>query len=454
MVRLLRITAMILILLILTCTVSSCSLIEKVKLHFTPSTEASRGIPEKNDNEFVNLDDGEYAYSDRYSPIRPQHSYANLSEGQQALYSALYENVHDVYPDTDEDNADLYKTRQAIVDGYVLSSADIRIAAKALYDDNPDLFWLSGTIYQLVDETEGYTAVQMRSIYSPEEIKAMQEKIDATVNAFYKTVPAGYSAYQCEKFVHDYLAEVCEYDKEAASLHSSEGKIDEAYSIYGALVLGKAVCEGYARAMQLLCCGLGVDCVGITGVGYDSDGSQDLHMWNAVMLDENWYLVDPTWDDQLYDYRRYQYFNLDDATMSRDHQASKPLSQLSEDEINGEETYSSIALNIFMPECSSAQYGYYSYECAHLVDYDGEDVLEALYRAALDQKEYLTFYIDPDELDYDEAVEVLFRESPQYFFDYVEAVNEWLSGYEIDNSNMTYYTNKERSAVTVMLSYY
>ena len=453
MTRFFRAVALILILALFATALSSCGLIDRIKLHFTPASEPPRGIPESNDAEYINLNKGNYTYSSAYTPIHPRHSYENLDEGQQALYDALYENVHDVYPDTDGDEA-LYKTKQAIVDGYVLSSADIRVAAKALYDDNPDLFWLSGTIYQLVNQQEGYTAVQMRSIYSPEEIKSMQSRIREAVNAVYAEIPAGYSEYEREKFVHDRLGEVCEYDKEAAKVHDTDDKDAEAYIVYGALVTGEAVCEGYARAMQLMCCGLGVDCVGITGMGYDSQGDEDLHMWNAVCIDGSWYFVDPTWDDQLYDYRRYQYFNLDSKMMNQDHAPSKTPDQLSENEINGDETYSSIAINIFLPECSSTQYEYYRFECAHLSDYDGDDVIEALYKAALDQQSFLTFYIDPEALDYDEAISVLFKESPQYFFDYADTVNDWLSGYEIDNSNMSYYPNEERSAVTVMLSYY
>lgn len=454
--RLSRIIALLLILLLMISVLSSCDWIDRLKLHLAPATEAAHGIPENNDREYVSLGSGEYTYSPYYTPVHPRHSYALLSEGQQALYDALAEKVRDVYPETDDDtNEKLYKTKQAVVEGYVLSTADIRIASKALYDDNPDLFWLSGTLYQLADRQQNYTAVQMRSIYSPEEIKSMQSEINTAVNTFYESVPADLSAYEREKYVHDYIARICEYDKEAAQSHDTEQKIPEAYIIYGALVKGKAVCEGYARTMQQLLCGLGVDCVGVTGIGYDSDGSNDLHMWNAVSLDDGWYFVDPTWDDQLYDYRRYQYFNLDDTAMRKDHTNSKLLSELSDDEISGDATFSSVAMNIYLPECNATHYSYYSFECAHLTDYDdADDVKDSLYRAALDQKEYVTVYIDPDELDYDEAVDALFVDSPQYFFAYAEEVNSWLSGYEIDTGNMSYYLNEDRSAVTVMLNYY
>ena len=453
MTRFLRLTALVLTVLFTASILSSCDWIERFNLHFSPTTVSQHGIPEDNNREYVSVTAGEYTYSIGYTPVQPCHSYALLSEGQQALYDALSENVRDVYPDAD-DGEQLYKTRQAVVEGYLLSTADIRIAAKALYDDHPDLFWLSGTIYQLVDREEGYTAVQMRSVYSPEELKQMQAEIDTAVNDFYAGVPDNLSAYEREKFVHDYLARNCEYDTDAAESQDSSDNVPEAYSVYGALLCGKAVCEGYARAMQLLLCGLGVDCVGVTGTGENSDGESELHMWNAVSLDDGWYYVDPTWDDQLYDYRRYQYFNMDEEAMSRDHQASRTVSELSDSEINGDETFNSVAMNIFIPECSASTYSYYRYECAHLTDYEGEDVKEALYQAALEQKEFITFYIDPDELEYDSTVGVLFRESPQYFFRYTEDVNSWLSGYEIDNSNLTYYTNEERDAVTVMLTYY
>lgn len=454
MTRLCKIIALIVSVVILASALSSCDLIEKVKRHIKPDIEPTHGIPEKNDREYVNLGDEDYSDSSNYTPVSNRHSYAMLSDGQKALYDALYENVRDVYPETDEDtDEELYKTKQAVIEGYILSSSDIRIATKALYDDNPELFWLSGTIYQLADQSKNYTAVQMRSIYSPEEIKSMQTEIDAAVDAFHQKVPEGLSAYEREKYVHDYIASNCEYDSDAADAHDSTDRVPEAYHIYGALVKGKAVCEGYARSMQLLLCVLGVDCVGITGVGYDSDGSDDLHMWNAVSLDDGWYYVDPTWDDQLYEYRRYQYFNLDEKTMAKDHENSAVFDQLSEEEISGENNYSE-AMNIFVPVCEATHYSYYSFECPHYDDYDGDAVVESLYRAAVDQAEFFTFYIDPGAFDYESAINELFKESPQYFFIYAGEVNEWLSDYEIDDSNLSYYTNAERSAVTVMLEYY
>ena len=454
MTRLLRITASLLALLMIACMLTSCDWIDRIKLHLvSSSTEPPRGIPEDNDRDYISTTTDDFMYSPYYRAIRPRHSYQLLTPGQQALYDALYGNVREIYPDNDADEP-LYKTKQAIIEDHLLTTADIRVAAKALYDDNPELFWLSSTIYQLTDSRGGYTAVQMRSIYPPETIQSMQKEINTVVNAFFAEVPANLTPYEREKYVHDYIAAICEYDKEAAAITDPNARVREANQIYGTLVKHKAVCEGYARTMELLLNGLGVDCVSVTGIGYGSDGEEELHMWNAVDVENNWYFVDPTWDDQLYDSRRYQFFNLNEQMLNQDHSCSPALSDLSEEEINGDETFSSVAMNIFLPECTALDYEYYIYECPHLKNYDGEDVKDAVYRAALNREEFISVYIDPEHLDYDEAVDALFCDAPQYFFRYIEEINGWLSSYEIDNSNLSYYTNAERSAVTVMLNYY
>ena len=51
------------------------------------------------------------------------------------------------------------------------------------------------------------------------------------------------------------------------------------------------VCEGYAKALQLLCREAGIPCVQLSG------SAGGAHMWAAVKLDGTWYFCDPTWND-------------------------------------------------------------------------------------------------------------------------------------------------------------
>lgn len=59
------------------------------------------------------------------------------------------------------------------------------------------------------------------------------------------------------------------------------------------------VCEGYARAMKILCDKSGIPCILAVGDAIDHvGGTPEAHMWNEVQMnDDNWYAVDVTWND-------------------------------------------------------------------------------------------------------------------------------------------------------------
>lgn len=63
----------------------------------------------------------------------------------------------------------------------------------------------------------------------------------------------------------------------------------------------KAVCEGYARTFERTASLLGIECAFISGLAKTSNmpiGKPEVlgrHAWNAVKLDNKWYLLDCTW---------------------------------------------------------------------------------------------------------------------------------------------------------------
>ncbi len=65
---------------------------------------------------------------------------------------------------------------------------------------------------------------------------------------------------------------------------------------YGALVNGKAVCEGYTRAFKCAMDKLGIPCEIVQGYA-SYEGGLEPHAWNAVKIDNVWYGVDVTWND-------------------------------------------------------------------------------------------------------------------------------------------------------------
>lgn len=74
------------------------------------------------------------------------------------------------------------------------------------------------------------------------------------------------------------------------------------YELSDVLSQHKGICSGYASLMKFFCDELGVECVVIngfaTGIGVTSvhaDSLKTNHAWNAVKINGEWKLVDPTW---------------------------------------------------------------------------------------------------------------------------------------------------------------
>lgn len=83
--------------------------------------------------------------------------------------------------------------------------------------------------------------------------------------------------------IHDRLCDACEYDYDG-----NNGLV--AFTMYGALVDGIAVCDGYAHAFLYMMRLLGMEC--------SICASMELaHAWNIVKVDGVRYHVDVTWDD-------------------------------------------------------------------------------------------------------------------------------------------------------------
>ncbi len=95
-----------------------------------------------------------------------------------------------------------------------------------------------------------------------------------------------------EKYTHDFLCNTLSYDHYSADKMSEgdySGDIYYSQSIYSAIKKNKTVCAGYSLTFELLMNASGIPTV---------TAYSDYHAWNKVNLDDKWYAVDVTWDDQ------------------------------------------------------------------------------------------------------------------------------------------------------------
>ena len=93
--------------------------------------------------------------------------------------------------------------------------------------------------------------------------------------------------YERAKAAHDLLCRLVSYDYECYGGNRPEG-----HRLLGFIQNRMLVCDGYANVYQWMLSYLGVRCYVVIG-----KTDSEVHAWNKVMLDGQWYNVDACWDD-------------------------------------------------------------------------------------------------------------------------------------------------------------
>ena len=359
-------------------------------------------------------------------PVETSYGFENLSD----------DSLEDLYYLIDE-YSDNKSGVEFKIDG-IYTYRQIHETIIAYKNDHPENFWLktSYSYYNLDSETYIYLFFNK----SKDEIDVDKEKFNAVVDEIVSNAPKNASDFEIEKYINDYLIDNCEYDHEAAE---NEKIIANENDAYGALVDKKAVCEGYARAFQLLCTRLGLDCVNITG---ESEGVG--HQWNCVKIEGDWYYVDVTWNDTdgEAEYLKYDYFNLTTEQLKKTHKIDIAFAELTDDEYN--ESYS---YNLFIPQCTSEEYNYYKYTCLTIDDiYNSDEIKNSIAKSVKNGETYYNFRISED-LDYSSATDELITQG--YMYEWLVGVND-INGYDPEiNPSCKVYENSEHNVVTIVLEY-
>lgn len=113
------------------------------------------------------------------------------------------------------------------------------------------------------------------------------------------------SDYQKVHAIYDWVANKAVYDDALAdainSTKPSDPEYDKFYSVRslfleGVFLDGVAVCNGYAKAISLLCGIEGIPCYKIKGgSGGSAYYGYPQHAWNKVYVGGEWYVMDSTW---------------------------------------------------------------------------------------------------------------------------------------------------------------
>jgi hypothetical protein len=120
----------------------------------------------------------------------------------------------------------------------------------------------------------------------------------------------GSTTWDTAHALHFYLKDNIEFE------HNHESN-PHAFDVYGALIQGRAVCQGYAQSYRMLLHLAGIESQIVTGVA-----GGESHAWNLVNYGSatfpEWYHVDVTWNDPD-EMNSHKFFNVSDAILSHTH---------------------------------------------------------------------------------------------------------------------------------------
>lgn len=199
----------------------------------------------------------------------------------------------------------------------MITSSAIGEAVVSFIYDHPEYFWSQGYTYYLESSDKDAKVTRVTLACHPDYINGakrakLREEMEQEIERYMDLIVGISSDYEKELILHDAIASQVTYaydEKHAAQqerwAHTIEGIFSKEYY--------SAVCEGYAKAFQLLLNAAGIENVYVVG-----NGNGQGHAWNQVKIGGEWYNVDLTWNDSN-DRKNYRYFNLTDTIFGKNH---------------------------------------------------------------------------------------------------------------------------------------
>ena len=259
---------------------------------------------------------------------------------------------------------------------YKISPAEFEMVLEATRRDHTEQFWMGGS-YTPNHDGSVFWSLEPTYTMKGAELQDAKAAFEQAINLMLARLSPEMSEYEKEKALHDMLASQIVYD-------SNRETAPNAHNAYGALVEGRAVCEGYAESLQCLLHRVGIQSVEIFGYGINpTTGIGEPHAWNAVRIDGEYYLVDLTWNDQP-NILLHAYFNQTSAIMREDHD-QWIIGQNANNEI--------LTCEVFdLPVCTATKENYFTKENLRIQNYTAESIGKLLKENNLS----VSLFIDSD----------------------------------------------------------
>lgn len=177
--------------------------------------------------------------------------------------------------------------------------------------DCPDIFYAVSFQYRYYQGSDNLEMIP-EYLFEKNKIKEHQKAMKARITKLIRPAQA-MSEWEKEQYIHDFICTNVRYDKL---------KKPYSHEIIGPLGQGVGVCEGIAKSVKALCDALGIWCIIAVSDANPDKKIKYRHAWNVVRIGGTYYHLDVTFDNSLGhgEMLRYDYFNLEDKQIFRDHE--------------------------------------------------------------------------------------------------------------------------------------
>lgn len=237
--------------------------------------------------------------------------YAQLSQPEKKLYEQFVK---------------AFSVCSSTVDGSGLSrSVDVMKVFHTALSDNPDIVYVNNTQLRISESLLGGKQIQLTGVCSATQNKAMQRDLQAAVERAIEKIESlnPTSDYHRLLYIYEYLQDNVVYDDDELKACTYGKSINlHAHDAYGALVKGKAVCDGIAAALCLIAQKMGYSATVVHGKATFRTSGFSGHAWNLICIGAKCYHLDATWDiNHRCEHGEYSfdYFCVDDDDINTNH---------------------------------------------------------------------------------------------------------------------------------------
>ncbi|MBQ8278238.1 MAG: InlB B-repeat-containing protein [Roseburia sp.] len=235
-------------------------------------------------------------YNSEWDAYSSYYIYNQLSADGKKLWDAL-EVLCASYMDNEEDITysylDFVRLESTEITAY--NVGDIVWAFKY---SNPQYYFLSNAYRISYNSTSISVSLCVYDAFaSGAARKTATTAIKTLLDEWYKTINACSTEEEKVKVIHDLICNKVNYNNAIlddddgdgyGDITSEEEQAEFTQSAYSVFCTDLTVCAGYTQAFTWVCNGAGIETFGVT--------SSD-HGWNKIRVNDNWYNMDCTWDD-------------------------------------------------------------------------------------------------------------------------------------------------------------